>query len=1224
MTTYNIGGSLPDRSLSYIVRAADRELAEYLQTGGFCYILTARQMGKSSLKVRTMQQLTAAGVACAQIDLTAIGAAQVSAMQWYNSIADDLASQFDLTAEFEAFLDDYTDRSDVQRLVRFIETIVLDRISGRVVIFVDEIDKVISLGNFTDDFFGAIRNFSERRSTDPKYRRLSFVLLGVASPNDLIADKERTPFNIGREITLSGFGAADDLSPLISEFKDRITASEILAWTGGQPLLTQKVCQLAATNPDLSIAKIVTTKIVQNWEMQDRPPHLSTIADRLLAFDRHPSYSLEQYRRILESSDGIDDDNSEQTKWLKLSGLVINVNGKLQVANQIYRSVFDRAWIDRELAKIYPHGPTLIQWLDTGKRDDRLLLRGSALDEAIDWIDTQLKTNRAIGLDNIAFVQRSKDKRTDRKLREKQIQIERSENNLKIEQSRIKKLIRQLKNIVKVGSIVGLVLLTILFHQSGVNRDSQEIINFGINSRQIIEQYEFAPLASLEAAIKNAEKFKNSSVPKDLPYSTFAPQLALQKIVDRIQEKNEIGTYQSGINSIYYCKDGRIFSAGDNGTIKSWNQRSLTLDMIVGDLGSNRADILTINFDNPNCNGNFTYGDSEGYIYLGKIGADGKTFKLIDKKQSHEVRQPQSEGGVQNIRVTRDGKYLFSTGRKDGTLKKWSIEGDQLKLVWERLAHKDGIVSLNFDDNDLPTKIGTAGKDKIARIWDLNGNEIATLEGHTAAVNSINFCSNCQEESKIVTGSSDGTARLWSMSGRQKDLLPHTGEIRAVRFSKDGKLLATATDRDPTSINGSSVRIWNLESRTLITEFKGHQGAIESMRFNEQNSHELITSGQKDSTIKVWKIPNLPQDIHRNRINSVRFDPKDSQHFITTGDDGQVRWWRYDSTKEQIESIASYQSQENKELHFKSIRFHPKLGRKLIAVGDSAGEVRFLKIENDRIIKIGEFSTEHGEVMSMDWNYEPYNGDNNRYLLATSGTGSNSNSNTLKIWVVNVASVSKEKEKQIESKQNKLSEYRYLTVRFSKDGESLAVSGEKKLGMLANNINLEHNKITFKSLKNSKILNDNESQGKALIIFSNDSKSIAAIGRDGKIWKSGINDNLFDSTPIETYQAGTINAAFGLSDKFIATIGAGSAVRIWDFQGRQLADYRSYWGNLNSVDLSKDGKYILVGGDNGIPRVWRIDRDLPTLIAAGCEWLGVDDVRASPQDPELTAACNFN
>jgi hypothetical protein len=33
-------------------------------------------------------------------------------------------------------------------------------------------------------------------ATDPEYERLTFVLLGVASPDELIADKQRTPFNI--------------------------------------------------------------------------------------------------------------------------------------------------------------------------------------------------------------------------------------------------------------------------------------------------------------------------------------------------------------------------------------------------------------------------------------------------------------------------------------------------------------------------------------------------------------------------------------------------------------------------------------------------------------------------------------------------------------------------------------------------------------------------------------------------------------------------------------------------------------------------------------------------------------------------------------------------------------------------------------------------------------------------------------------------------------------
>lgn len=58
-------------------------------------------------------------------------------------------------------------------------------------IFVDEIDSTIGLP-FADDFFAALRACFNARATEPAFERLTFVLLGVASPDQLIQDPART------------------------------------------------------------------------------------------------------------------------------------------------------------------------------------------------------------------------------------------------------------------------------------------------------------------------------------------------------------------------------------------------------------------------------------------------------------------------------------------------------------------------------------------------------------------------------------------------------------------------------------------------------------------------------------------------------------------------------------------------------------------------------------------------------------------------------------------------------------------------------------------------------------------------------------------------------------------------------------------------------------------------------------------------------------------------
>ena len=82
--------------------------------------------------------------------------------------------------------------------------------------------------------------------------RLTFCLLGVATPSDLLRDPRTTAFNIGRRIDLNDF-TAQEAAPLARGLgrDDRLAAQlmdRILYWTGGQPYLTQRLCQTVREN----------------------------------------------------------------------------------------------------------------------------------------------------------------------------------------------------------------------------------------------------------------------------------------------------------------------------------------------------------------------------------------------------------------------------------------------------------------------------------------------------------------------------------------------------------------------------------------------------------------------------------------------------------------------------------------------------------------------------------------------------------------------------------------------------------------------------------------------------------------------------------------------------------------------------------------------------------------------------------------------------------------
>ncbi|MEO0705104.1 MAG: AAA-like domain-containing protein [Cyanobacteria bacterium J06649_5] len=366
---YQVGGSLPLESPTYVVRQADRQLYQALRRKQYCYIFNARQMGKSSLRVQMMQRFQLEGTLCAAIDLSAIGNRQTTQEQWYSGFMYILAGSLHIKEKVDtlAWWRSHLLLSPVQRLGEFMTQVVLPMIDEDIVVFIDEVDSVKSLDFNADDFFIWLRTCFNQRADNPHYRRLTFVLLGVATPSQLIQDCQRTPFNIGKAIALSGF-QLHEAHPLLQGFSNAVASpqtvlKQILEWTNGQPFLSQKICLLIKEH-DISIPEgeegeiideLVRSHILKNWEAKDDPEHLKTIRDRILSPLTPTQPMLALYQQLLETNQVIADDSLPQIE-LRLSGLVTQKGhtqaDTLVIANRIYAAVFNQDWVTHRLQQL--------------------------------------------------------------------------------------------------------------------------------------------------------------------------------------------------------------------------------------------------------------------------------------------------------------------------------------------------------------------------------------------------------------------------------------------------------------------------------------------------------------------------------------------------------------------------------------------------------------------------------------------------------------------------------------------------------------------------------------------------------------------------------------------------------------------------------------------------------------------------------------------------------
>jgi WD40 repeat protein len=172
----------------------------------------------------------------------------------------------------------------------------------------------------------------------------------------------------------------------------------------------------------------------------------------------------------------------------------------------------------------------------------------------------------------------------------------------------------------------------------------------------------------------------------------------------------------------------------------------------------------------------------------------------------------------------------------------------------------------------------SGGQDGSVIVTSLVGESPETLLEHGGEREGAVYVAVFSPDGKsLVTGSENGTLRLWDLDGIVHDarvLAGHRGAITAAAYSSDSQVIASA------GVDGT-IRLWSSEGDTLAV-LRGHQGTAESVYFTLGGRQ--VVSGGGDGTIRVWDVGRarllvtLPK--HDNRITSV--DVSSDGHWLVT------------------------------------------------------------------------------------------------------------------------------------------------------------------------------------------------------------------------------------------------------------------------------------------------------------------------------------------------------
>ncbi|XP_040852453.1 PH-interacting protein-like [Ochotona curzoniae] len=255
-------------------------------------------------------------------------------------------------------------------------------------------------------------------------------------------------------------------------------------------------------------------------------------------------------------------------------------------------------------------------------------------------------------------------------------------------------------------------------------------------------------------------------------------------------------------------------------------------------------------------------------------------------------------------------RYLSSTGA-DGTICFWLWDAGTLKInprpakFTERPRPGVQMICSSFSAGGM--FLATGSTDHIIRVYFFGSGQpekISELEFHTDKVDSIQFSNT---SNRFVSGSRDGTARIWQFKRREwKSILldmatrPAGQNLQGVE-DKITKMKVTmvAWDRHDntviTAVNNMTLKVWNSYTGQLIHVLMGHEDEVFVLEPHPFDPRVLFSAGH-DGNVIVWDLArgvkirsyfNMIEGQGHGAVFDCKCSP-DGQHFACTDSHGHL------------------------------------------------------------------------------------------------------------------------------------------------------------------------------------------------------------------------------------------------------------------------------------------------------------------------------------------------